>query len=302
MKTSKVLIAAATLALTSLAAKPGFGADRLEAFYPEGPLIVGESVYFAEMHRDRIVVWDETESRVFYKRKGCGPTALARYDRSFAVLCHLTNEVHVIDGDGRLQRRIKRDTEKRSFLNPNDASADDAGGVYFSASGHFSRAADKEGALYYLDAAGDVHRLASGLHYANGVHFNADRQTVFATEHLGGRILSYPVIAAGQLGEPVVFADFSGDPTLEASALAGPDGLETDFAGNLYAAFYGAGTILVLAPDGEVMHRIEAPEPLITNLALTEDARALYMTGANRARHKPFPGAVRKLKNPAYSD
>ena len=306
MTANKTAFALLTAALAGIAATSGQAADgtadHLEADYPEGPLIVRDSVYFAEMHRDRIVIWEGTQNRVFYRRKGCGPTALAPYAEGFAILCHLTNEIHIVDDHGRPLRRIKHDVQHRPFLNPNDASADDAGGVYFSASGRFSRGAAKEGALFYLDAAGDVYRLVSDLHYANGVHFDAARQTLFATEHLAGRVLSYPVAAPGRVGEPAVFADFTGDPILQGSGLVGPDGLETDNAGNLYAAFYGAGKVLVLTPDGDVMHCIEAPEPLITNLALTKDARALYVTGANRARRKPYPGAIRKLQNPAFSD
>lgn len=302
MSANKRTLALITIALASLTATLSRAEDALEAKYPEGPLIIGESVYFAEMHRDRVVIWEDAETRVFYKRKGCGPTALARYESGYVVLCHLTNEIHVLNRDGRLLRRIKHDAENRPFLNPNDASADDAGGVYFSASGQFSRSAAKEGALFYLDAAGDVYRIASGLHYANGVHFDAASQTLFATEHLGGRILAFPIVAPGRLERPIIFADLSDDPTLQGSDLAGPDGLETDDVGNLYVAVYGAGIILVFSPEGEIMHRVGATKPLVTNVALTKDAHALFVTSANRARRKPYPGAVRKLKNPVFSD
>lgn len=288
-----------------LAATPEARAgDRLEAYYPEGPIIAGENILFAEMHKDRIVRWRDDEAETFYKNSGCGPTAIAAYADGYAVLCHLKDEVHLIAKDGRFKKRLDQDARGRGFHNPNDATASDAGGVYFTASGIFNRAAKAEGALLYLDADGDIYRLADGLHYANGVHLDRARRLLYVTEHLGGRILTYPEISPGRLGRPAVFMRFAPDDLQgrDGYPLTGPDGLETDAAGNLYAAVYGAGVLLVISPDGEVLHRLETPEPLITNVALAPDGEGLIVTGSAFSAAKPFPGAVRRLDNPLRPD
>lgn len=278
--------------------------DRLDAFYPEGPIFAGETVLFAEMHADRIVAWDEEGTRTFYESRGCGPTAIAPYKDGYAVLCHLTDEVHLVSADGRLIARLDKDAGGRGFVNPNDASADDHGGVYFSASGVFSRAAKPEGAVLYLDADGIIHRLAEHIHYANGVYFDKARRLLYVSEHLNGMILTYPEIAPGRLGRPAVFKNLAkeGISGRDGYPLTGPDGLETDAEGNLYAAVYGSGSLLIISPAGEILRRLDIAEPLITNVALSRDERSLVVTGSEFSRAKPFPGSVRIVANPLYAE
>lgn len=283
-----------------LAATPDARAEPLKAFYPEGPIVAGDRVLFAEMHMDRVIAWDAEGAETFYESAGCGPTAIAPYGEGYVVLCHLTDEVHLVSEEGELTARLSEDLQGRGFVNPNDATADGKGGVYFTASGVFNRRAPAEGAVLYLDAEGIIHRLAHGLHYANGVHFDQDRGLLFVSEHLGGRIVSYRAVEPGRLGAPAVFATLAPEDVQgrDGYPLTGPDGLETDQAGNLYAAIYGAGALLVISPDGEILHRLETPEPLVTNVAIS--GRDLIITGSQSSSAKPFPGAVRKIANPLY--
>ncbi len=297
----RALAPALLLAALAIAPAPEAQArDRLKASYPEGPIVAGNAVLFAEMHADRIGAWDEEGAKTFYKSAGCGPTAIAPYGDGYAVLCHLTDEIHLLSADGRRMQRLDRDTDGREFLNPNDASADGAGGIYFSAAGTFSRTAPAEGAVLYLDPKGAVRRLASGLHYANGVHFDRARRVLYVSEHLGGRILAYPETAPGRLGRPAVLIDLNKETIKGAKdyALTGPDGLETDADGNLYVAIYGAGALLIVSPGGHIERRIDIKEPLVTNIALADEGRTLIVTGSAFSRRKPFPGAVRKIANP----
>jgi len=101
----------------------------VDAYYPEGPLRSGVTLYFAEMHKDRIVSLKKSEEDTFYHHAGCGPTSIAPYAGGFAVLCHLPNELHHISASGVFLRKLNRDETGAGFKNPNDASADDAGGV-----------------------------------------------------------------------------------------------------------------------------------------------------------------------------
>lgn len=285
-------------------ATPAHSGESVKAYYPEGPIVVGDALFYAEMHRDRVMAWRGDEREVFYRSAGCGPTAVAPYGEGFVVLCHLTNELHMVSQAGRLLKRIGEDGEGRAFNRPNDATADGAGGVYFSASGLFSPGAKATGAVNHVNAQGEARRLVTGLHYANGVHYDEARKLLFVSEHLGRRILSYRVIAPGRVGGPAVFANWANALADERGnlALAGPDGLETDKSGNLYAAFYGVGAVLVFAPDGALIERIGVPEKLVTNLTLSADERFIFVTGSKDGRRKPYPGAVRKLSNPIHED
>lgn len=287
---------------TFLTAAPALDAAdaRVDAFYPEGPLVVGEQILFAEMHKDRIVSWNGTATAVFYSSSGCGPTAIAPYADGYAVLCHLPNEVHVISAGGTLIKRLSRDGDGKPFVNPNDASADGRGGVYFSASGLFTPLAQPRGALMYLDRYGTIRGVAENIDYANGVHFDPRTRRVYVSEHLGRRVLAYPEIAPGRLGPPTVFKSFAKDAIVSRydPVLTGPDGLESDTNGNLYVAYYGAGLLFVLSPDGDVLRRVSGLEPLITNVALTDGGRRLIITGCRPAPHKPYPGSVRRILNP----
>ncbi|MGF1454361.1 MAG: SMP-30/gluconolactonase/LRE family protein [Alphaproteobacteria bacterium] len=274
--------------------------EGVDAFYPEGPLRVGTSVFYAEMQRDRVVEWTGTDTRTLFFKRGCGPTAIAPYDDGYVVLCHIADRLVTITARGAPRKYLSRDVDLEPFVNPNDAGADDAGGVYFSASGIFSRSAPAEGALLYLDAEGDIHRLASDLQYTNGIVFDAARKRVLVSEHLGNRILAFPVTGPGQVESPEVFVDLTriGLGDLKAFPPQGPDGLELDAAGNVFAAHYGAGALLIFSSSGTLRERMAWSEPLITSVTLSADEKYLFLTGSEAGDGRWSPGRVERLGNP----
>ncbi len=298
----KLLLALTTLCASAGAVSPsGAQAEQgVDALYPEGPLMVGDAVLFAEMQRDRVIRWDADGTDSFFEERGCGPTAIAPHGDGYAVLCHLNDQVVTLSSTGERKAVLRHDTAGSRFDNPNDAGADDAGGVYFSASGIFSRTARPTGALLYLDKEGQIHRLASDLAYTNGIVFDAARARVLVSEHLGGRILSFPVTAPGQVGKPSVFADVNTLNVIDPEGFPpqGPDGLEIDRAGNIYAAVYGTGTLLIFSPDGNLLDRLSWSQDLITSVTLTDEERTLILTGSTNAPGHIFHGRVERLPNP----
>ena len=48
-----------------------------KANYPEGPVLIGGMLFYAEMSADRVTVWDGTSRRTFFKRERCGPTSVS---------------------------------------------------------------------------------------------------------------------------------------------------------------------------------------------------------------------------------
>ena len=293
---------ALSLCLVAARAPEVLAGDRLDAYYPEGPLVAGSGVIFAEMHKDRVVTWQNGQHETLYESDGCGPTAVAHFDDGFAVLCHMTDEIHIIGQDGTLDEILDSDIDGATFDNPNDASADADGGVYFSASGLFRRSKQPSGELLYLAANRTIRRMDAKLNYSNGVHFDTRTRVLYVSEHLGARVLSYPETGPGQLGAYEVFKDFSQEKVspIDGFHLTGPDGLETDVQGNLYVAYYGAGLLYILSPQGEPLRRITGQEPLLTNVALADEGQSLILTGSAIGPSRPYPGSVRKIDNPLH--
>lgn len=267
----------------------------ITALYPEGPLWQGEQLYFAEMRADRITIAEPSGTRTFFEQEGCGPTAIAPYGGGFLVLCHLAARVVAVDAEGREIRRWERDESGRPLMDPNDASADGAGGVFFSDPGRFSRNTRPHGWVMHLSAGGVLRRVAGPLWYPNGVH--ASGGVLFVSEHLGREVLRYGIEATGRLGSAQTFVDLAKPPRparyRSAYPLAGPDGLEIGPDGNLYVAIYGEGRLLKFSPDGELLGMTELPTRYLTNVAFGKPGVAL--TGAFDNQPHESPGEVRIL-------
>ena len=168
---------ATRLVLIALMLLPGLARAQQawSGYYPEGPVWIGQTLYWAEMGGDRVMSWAGGEPEVAWTRQGCGPTALARFrDDGFAVLCHYEGAVAVLDRDMRVLQMVRATANGLKLRNPNDVSADGQGGVWFTDPGPFTKSAGAVGAVYHLSAGGKLTRHAEGLFYGNGIH--VDRQ------------------------------------------------------------------------------------------------------------------------------
>lgn len=157
-----------------------------------------------------------------------------------------------------------------ALVRPNDLAFDPAGHLYFTDSWAYKRE-NPQGAVYRIDAqTGAVTRAAGALAFANGLAFSADAKTLFVAESAWNRVLKFPVLPDGSLGQSTVFADMPGGD---------PDGMAVDVAGNLYVAHFGAGHVVVFAPDGQVLRRIPTPGKQPSNVEFAgPDLKTLYLT------------------------
>ena len=72
-----------------------------DSAYPEGPVIDGGSVFYAEMGNDRVMRFDGSSNTVFWSWAGCGPTSVARGGGgTLLVLCHRRQVVVRVSADG----------------------------------------------------------------------------------------------------------------------------------------------------------------------------------------------------------
>jgi gluconolactonase len=290
-----------------LLASPASAQDRVvinaEAYYPEGPLWHDGRLYYAEMGADRVQAWDGKTNAVIWTRPGCGPTSVANGGAgTLIVLCHLQNALARIGLDGSTRAIIDRDDKGAGFPTPNASINDGKGGIYFSSSGEFSPRAPAAGSVLYLAAGSDVpRRVATGIHYANGVALSRDGRTLYVSEHLERRVLAYAVEADGSLGPRRVFMALGRlAPSVRKSWEVGPDGLAVDKRGNLFIAEYGAGRILVVDRRGAFLAAISIPERYVTAPAFGPDEQRLFVTAPGNNMRPPFVGKVYSVANPVF--
>lgn len=261
--------------------------------YPEGPVWIDDTLYWAEMRSDRVMRWTGNAPEVFFEQPGCGPTAIARYRaKDLLILCHLSATLVHTDLNSTVLSTIDRATDGTPLRDPNDASADGQGGVWFTDPGRFSKSAPPEGALYYLAPDGTLTRHAEGLAYGNGVFVDQAGSRVLVSEHLARRVLSFPILQTG-LGAPqILFEINSFDiPQPRLYPEAGPDGLEIGPEGTLWVAEYGATRLLGWRPDFGLVAATQVDTKFVTNIAFGPDGLAA-MTGAYQNDEAPYRGAM----------
>lgn len=267
-----------------------------QAYYPEGPAVVGGALYWAEMPLHRIRRHKDGKTSTVWEEPGCGPTSIKPDGRGgFWILCHLAHMVLRVDGNFRLVKRLENDGVGRRLSYPNDATVDRRGQLYFTSSGIFSLSAPSEGAVYFIDLQDQPHRIAEGLRYANGIRIDEKRARLYVSEHLARRVLVMDVAKPGDVGAPSVFFDLVSLPPASMSyPLAGPDGMLLDDKGRLYVAEYGAGRVMLLSPEGKLLRVIPVPMQFVTNFAALPHGQ-IVVVGAFQNDQPPMPGLVTTL-------
>jgi gluconolactonase len=264
------------------------------AHYPEGPLWRDGDLYYVECSEHRVSRWDGRTNSVFWHEAGSGACALAAWDGDLLLCAYDADAMVRIAPDGTTRARRTRDLDGNPFVGPNDLTPDGAGGFFFTASGVFDTAAPVAGTVLHLDAQFRIRRLANGLHYANGIAFDALRRHLYVSETLAQRIVCYEVGAGLALAPPALFCHLPSVAPLPwpDDPYAGGDGMEFDPQGRLVVACFGAGCLLAIEPDGKSARAVEIPLRWPTNLALQPATGALAVTAVADPWKAPFGGAV----------
>lgn len=289
--------------LAAIAVATGASTATLDpkASYPEGPLYVGERLFYAEMGADRVSTIMKGVRRTFWTEEGCGPTSIAPYGGGLLVFCHLGERFALVDMSGRTLRHFGREPDElfpqRPVGNPNDGVADDEGGVYYSDPGPFSKAARAQGFVKRIGPDGNVTTVAANLWYPNGIWFDASARKLYVDEHLARRVLRYDVGPDGALVNKEVFAEIdaiAGPSKAPPFREAGVDGLEMAPNGDLVVAIYGEARLLQITPAGKLRREIPVPFQYVTNIAFAPDGSAAVV-GSFINDTPPFPGQVIRL-------
>lgn len=290
-----VFVLAAAACATTLASHAASNQNVITAYYPEGPLWQSDKLYYAEMGADRVSIYESAHSHAFFTQDGCGPTAIAPYNRGFLVLCTIGGKIVAVDANGRAVREWTQDVDGHPLRDPNDGYTDANGNVYFSDPGLFSRNTTPHGYVMRLAPDGMLTRASEVLWYPNGVYIDP-HGVVYVDEHMAGRVLEYDEGPAGRLINQRVFVDINAvqRPQRYATPYAetGPDGLEMGPDGDLWVAIYGEGRILRFSPDAHLVGMIELPTRYSTNIAFNAHGDAAT-TGSFDNLTAPYPGEVR---------
>ena len=265
------------------------------AHYPEGPLWRTGRLLYVEYSTSNIKAWDGGSHEILWHQDGCGPSGLISRGEDLLVACYDGNYLAELTAAGREVRVLRADSDGRPFAGPNDFAADDRGGIYFSSSGAYDIKAPITGSVLYLRADGAVTRVATTLHYPNGLTLTKDRQHLLVAEMLAGRVLSFPIDGSGALGARSVWARLQdlAPPTPHVDAYNGPDGLKLGPDGNYYIAQNGSGRLLVVNEDRKLVRILRVPTSYVTNVAFDPlEANVVFITGAFDQWNPPFRGAV----------
>lgn len=153
---------------------------------------------------------------------------------------------------------------------PNDIALADDGRLYASDPDW----SNGSGQLWRIDRDGSTHLLEAGMGTTNGIDLSPDGGTLYVNESVQRRIWAYDLGNDGTLSNKrllITFADH------------GLDGMRTDVAGNLHVARHGAGQVVVVSPQGRVLHSIALKGDKPSNIAFGgDDGRSVFVTVQGR--------------------
>jgi gluconolactonase len=225
--------------------------------------------------------WAETGSPNGHKVLADGTHLIC--DASRHAVLHL-------DAQGKELAPASTTSDGRPIRGPNDLTLDPAsGGVYFTDPAS-SDEKNPDGTVHYIDPQGVTHTIARGLAFPNGIVIRPGGKELLVGESKHNRILAFPVLAPGKLGEPRVLIDLpaKGPGQIDNQ----PDGIALDAAGNLYVAHYGMRQVQVISPEGKLIRRYPGGNLTTSNVAFAgPNMDRLYVTGGE-------PGALVRLDLP----
>jgi len=232
--------------------------------YSEGVVIDRQNnLYFSQTKAGTITILapDGSRPRIWAKVPGANGHKIMP-DGTHIVAAK--NSVVQLDANGKLLKVIAKEFNGKPLVYPNDITVDPQRGFYFTDSGSPSPQVS-DGSVYYVDAAGRMNSVATGLAFANGLVLTPDRKQLFVDESSKNRVVVYDVLSPGKVGPQKVFAEL---PVKQRDQIENkPDGMCLDAMGNLYIAHYGMGQVEVLNPEGKLIRRYSTGNLTNSNVA-----------------------------------
>ncbi|MGY1986884.1 SMP-30/gluconolactonase/LRE family protein [Blastococcus sp. SYSU DS0669] len=169
----------------------------------------------------------------------------------------------------------------------NDMVVDGVGRAYVGDFGFdlMGGGAPAAASLKRVDPDGTVTVVAEGLRFPNGSVITPDGGTLIVGETWGNRFSAFDVAADGSLGPRRTWAEFGPEPVggsieeLMGQVVVAPDGCTLDAEGHVWVADGFGSRVLRVAPGGQVVDEVAAPDGLGTYACALggEDGRTLLL-------------------------
>jgi gluconolactonase len=135
------------------------------------------------------------------------------------------------------------------------------------------------GQLWRIDTQGKTKMIAGDMGTTNGIEVSPDAKTLYVNESVQRNVWAFTITPSGVKDKRLVkkFDDH------------GFDGMRCDVDGNLYITRYGKGTVVVLSPEGKVLHEVDVLGKKPSNLCFGgPDGRTVYVTEVEHCRLVQF--------------
>jgi gluconolactonase len=184
------------------------------------------------------------------------------------------NRVAAIDPTSGAATTLADSYRHAALYGPVHLAADRQGGVYFTdAAGPPLDGVRESGAVYYVSAQGVVTRLAVGLHRPTGVALSPDEKTLYLVAAGSPEVMAYPLEGTGLPGAGRVMCRLDvrdGEPR-------GGNDLVVDARGNLFVANPGLRAVQVFNAHGARLGQAPLPDAPLSCAIGAEDGRTLYV-------------------------
>jgi sugar lactone lactonase YvrE len=208
----------------------------------------GPSVYRQKKQQGPIECWKVAPDGLI------GSLVFANHGRLVLALEH---SIATFETGKASSRPFANPKAARNDLAYNDAKVDRAGRYWV---GTWNLAESESNALFYCVAADGTSTIADkDFVICNGPTFSPDNRTLYLSDTMGRRILSYDLSQDGILSGRRTFFTFSPEDGM-------PDGITADSEGNIWCALYGGSKIVCIADNGVLKQTLALPTPLVTSL------------------------------------
>lgn len=139
---------------------------------------------------------------------------------------------------------------------------------------------NNKGQVWKISTAGEITRATGEMGTTNGIEVSPDGKWLYVNESVQRNVWKFPIRSDGALGEKQLIRRFSDH---------GFDGMRCDVKGNLYITRHGKGTVVVMTPEGELLHEIDVLGKMPTNLCFGgPDGKTVYVTEVEHTRLVKF--------------
>ena len=258
---------------------------------PEGVMALDNGALIATDARGGCTRIERNGRITFFGAIGGIPNGVCIDGDENCVIANIGNgQVQRLSADGR-HIVLMTEANGKKMPSPNFPFLDAGGRLWVSNSTARSdmedalRLAAPDGSLVCIE--GDTPRIAAeGICFANGVAVDPAETFVYVAETMMRRILRYPILADGSLGEREVYGPrVLGD-------MAFPDGIAFDTAGNLWVTFPAWNAVGYIDPRGELEMVLEDPEGRVlrrpSNICFGWEDRKTAFLGSLDGRNIPY--------------